>query len=203
MSSTAAEKEIEEMDLNWSGMLTTKNIDQVAKLLHQLLDGNKHTFVSANEFYGFKPKVETDQKLTPEKTESGKAINVSHHAKDHASLFITHSGGVLICSTNLVEDIYDPNFKNPYFNFEDDKVTITHRADAGQVLHWVAAVQKSDKLVRTLRNLAMEAADALWAITHGKKTERDPIAINQDIHRLRQQIDAAFPPLPNEKNKHI
>ena len=58
---------------------------------------------------------------------------------------------------------------------------------------------ENHKLVRNLRNLAMEAADALWAIDHGKKPERDPIAINQDLHRLRPQIDAMFPPLPEEE----
>lgn len=60
---------------------------------------------------------------------------------------------------------------------------------------------ENHQLVRRLRNLAMEAADALWAIDHGKKPERDPIAINQDLHRLRPQIDTAFPPLMEEKRK--
>ena len=47
-------------------------------------------------------------------------------------------------------------------------------------------------VVRRLRDLSLEAADALWALAKGKEPDRDPIAINQDIHNLRSRIDAAF-----------
>ena len=48
-----------EFNLNWSGMLTTQNIDQVADLLRHLLTGKKYTFVAANEYYEYKPEVRT------------------------------------------------------------------------------------------------------------------------------------------------
>ena len=48
-----------------------------------------------------------------------------------------------------------------------------------------------------LRNLALEAADALWALAKGKTPDWDPITINQDIHKLRPVIDAAFSAAPS------
>ena len=55
-------------------------------------------------------------------------------------------------------------------------------------------MEGANELVRQLRNLAVEAADALWALYHNKEPTRNPIAINQEIHILRTKIDALFPP---------
>lgn len=45
---------------------------------------------------------------------------------------------------------------------------------------------------KSLWDLAVEAADALWAIKNGKEPARDPIAINQDIYALRSHIAEFF-----------
>ena len=45
------------------------------------------------------------------------------------------------------------------------------------------------KLIQQLRDLAIESADALWALAEDKKPDRDPKSINQDIYHLRLQID--------------
>lgn len=39
------------IDLNWDGMLTVKNIEQVVDLLRRLLGGKRYIFVSSNEFF--------------------------------------------------------------------------------------------------------------------------------------------------------
>lgn len=54
-----------------------------------------------------------------------------------------------------------------------------------------------------LRDLAMEAANALWALEHQKKPDRDPITINQEIYSLRQRLDelSFFVPSPLSKEE--
>lgn len=39
------------------------------------------------------------------------------------------------------------------------------------------------------RNLALEAADALWALSKGKAPDRPPRDINQDIYQIRSLVD--------------
>src|SRR3989344_2837282 len=60
-------------------------------------------------------------------------------------------------------------------------------------------MEGANELVRQLRNLAVEAADALWALHHHKEPKRHPIAINQEIHLLRTKIDALFPPTTKKR----
>lgn len=46
-----------------------------------------------------------------------------------------------------------------------------------------------------LAPLAVEAADALWAIAHHKQPRRDPISVNQAIYStLRQQSEQGVKP---------
>jgi len=136
-------KKTKEMDLKWSGMLTVKNIEQVANLLRHLLKEKRYTFIAANESFGFKPEVRTNQEL-----KSGRAgndpINVYYDedSKRFAGFNICDSYGVWGCSTRLQEDQYDNEFKNPYLVFDLDRVTITHRAPAGHKLHWVAVIER-------------------------------------------------------------
>ena len=49
-------------------------------------------------------------------------------------------------------------------------------------------VEKDAELFKKLFDLSIEAANALWALEKGKTPDRDPIAINQDIHNLRTKI---------------
>ena len=133
---------MEEMSPNWHGMLTVKNIERVADLLRQLLNEKRYTFVAANECFDFRPEVRTNQKLEP--STAGDPISV-YHDKDQgqfACFSVRDSYGVWGCSTNLQEESYDHEFKNPYFVFERNKVNITHRAPAGNKLYWVAAIER-------------------------------------------------------------
>jgi len=128
-------------DLNWYGMLTVENIEDVCKLLEKMLVGKTYTFVASNEFHRFEPDVRTSQKMMP--GSSGKPITFWYgDNKEYASFNVCDSYGVWGCSTHLKEDKYDGEFNNPYFVFEWYKVTITHRAPAGHLLYWVIAVER-------------------------------------------------------------
>ena len=135
-----------EMDLHWYGMLTMQNIEQVCDLLRQLLGGKSYTFVASNEFFGHKPEVRTSQRLSAQSTRRENAISVWHDKEGkRASFNVTDSYGVWGCTTNLSEDEYDPDFNNPHFVFEWNKVTITHRAPAGHLLYWTAAIERDSE----------------------------------------------------------
>lgn len=49
--------------------------------------------------------------------------------------------GVWGLSTSAKDDRYDPEFNNPYIVLEWSQIKITHRAGAGNLVHWVIAIQ--------------------------------------------------------------
>lgn len=49
-----------------------------------------------------------------------------------------------------------------------------------------------------MRNLSLEAADALWAIRKNKNPDRDPNAIYADIQEHRTNIVLVLPELKNQ-----
>lgn len=128
--------------LNWYGMLTIKNIEQVTDLLRQLLENKRYTFVIAYDASGCKPEVRTSQRLMPGSTTSGNAISIHIDENGRYADFNVHDTyGLWGAMTHLIEDEYDKDFNNPYIVFEWNKVTITHRAPSGQKLYWIAAVE--------------------------------------------------------------
>lgn len=130
-----------EFDLSWFGTLTRSNIDAVCGLLQQLLSDKSYTFVAANELFGFKPEVRVGQRLEPSRS-NGLVIRAYH--SEHSSGFnVCDTYGVWGCSTTAVEPTYDPSFQAPYFSFEHEKVTITHRSASGNLIYWVVAVEPS------------------------------------------------------------
>ncbi len=135
-----------EYDLYWHGVLTIKNVQKVADLLLQLLDGRRYTFVAADERYYFMPKVRTGQRLNHEDSTTGNAISVHYDEKKnppkHAGFTVCDTHGVWFCSTNLAEAKYDPKFNNPYFVFAGNKVTITQRTFDDKLLYWVVAIEQ-------------------------------------------------------------
>lgn len=133
------------IDMKWSGMLTVKNIEQVADLLRKLLNGKRYTFVAAHESRGFKPEVRTNQKLNssiPGVANSIRTYCNNEEGKQFAGFLVNDSYGVWGCSTCLLEDTHDPKFKNPHIEFDGDKVTIIHRPSARNKLYWVAAIER-------------------------------------------------------------
>lgn len=126
------------MSLQWFGYLTTVNIEQVAGLLRQLLEGKKFTSVHSNEGCGFRPEVRTGQTLKTAKNEP--AITVYHH-EAVAALTLRDSYGVWSCQTTLTEDVEKEECRDPYFEFERNKVTIIDWAPAGWKIYHVLAVE--------------------------------------------------------------
>lgn len=143
-----------EYNLYWYGMLTTGNIEQVAKLFHELLDGKFYTTI--NVYPRLLPKldeqhpetidcrldVHTSQRLTPEDTRSKKAI-ITKVDGDFAYMSIHDTYGIHMMDTRLPGERaqYDHTYQNPYIVFEGNRVSIHHRAPAGNLLVWTFAVE--------------------------------------------------------------
>ena len=141
-------------NLHWSGMLTTGNIEQVHNLFHELLDGKFYTSINAHptvypkidekhpETMDCRMHVRTSQKLTPEGVRGGDAITFSVDGK-YAHLAIHDTYGIHMMDTKLEGEHahYDHTYQNPYIVFEYNRVTIHHRAPAGNLLVWAFAVE--------------------------------------------------------------
>lgn len=138
---------MKEYNLHWYGMLTIENLENVVDLLKQLLDGKKYTFVACNEFFDFKPEVRTGQMVDHKGATSGNAFSIWWDEKNNPPHYggfnVGDTYGVWGCSTTATDEVKHDN-ENPYFVFEGNKVTITHKAPAGHLLYWVAAVEKED-----------------------------------------------------------
>ena len=55
----------------------------------------------------------------------------------------------------------------------------------------------NSEIMRRMRNLSVEAADALWAIRKNKKPDRNPEDICNDIQQLQMAVALAFTTLQN------
>jgi len=131
------------MNLYWYGVLTTGNVERVAGLLNQLLDGKYYTAISAlpDESRDCRMSVRTSQKLSPEGTRDRKAISWSvDDGRAHLTIHDTYG---LWCLDSKLEgdNARNDNFQNPYFVFEGNQVTIRHRAPIGNLLVWTFAVE--------------------------------------------------------------
>lgn len=137
---------MQEYNLNWFGMLTINNIEQVVGLLKQLIDGKRYTFVACNELDGFKPEVRTSQCVEHNKATSKNAFNIYYDTENsrYAGFNIVDSYGVWGCSTNTTDEKFDHERKNPYFSFKYNQVIIEHRAAGGNLLYWCIAVEDAE-----------------------------------------------------------
>lgn len=131
------------LKFDWSGTLTVNNIEQVCALLVKLLEGKTYTFIASSEASGFRPTVRTKQRLAPQDTNSKKAISIFYGDNgQYAGFNVSDTYGVWGCNTLTDKDEYDREFKNPYFSFEWNKVTITHRDSLTKnLVYRVAAVE--------------------------------------------------------------
>lgn len=110
------------------GTITTANVDEFAAKLEKMLTDKAYVFVYANEFFGYRPEVRTDQRL-----ESVKVLRMEEHP-DHATVMISDTYGVGSISK-------DAEFS---FDHEYDPRTlhVEHKAPAGHNMHWVWKVQE-------------------------------------------------------------
>jgi hypothetical protein len=148
---------MEELDLNWCGMLTVGNAQQVADLMLMILQRKQYTFVAINELFPNQADVETSLCLKNEGVALGNAIAVSFDEKESpprfAILRVTYSGGTLTVSTNLREDNFDADFMNPHFSFSGGKIAIRHRTSGGNLITWIMAIEKDDPINRHYQDL--------------------------------------------------
>jgi hypothetical protein len=127
------------------GTVYVGNVEEVGRAILEVLRGKPYTFVAANEYFGFKPKVRTGQRLREEG--DGSPLSV-HRDEDndpprYAGFNFCDTYGVWGISTSQQEPGYDPEFNAPYVRIEHGHtVSITQRAAAGHLIHWVAAVEK-------------------------------------------------------------
>lgn len=133
----------EPLPLNWSGMLTVNNAEQVADLLRRFIGDSRYTFVAARAEGWFEPDVRTGQRL---KADRGCEPIVFHrHSTRHVQILIGDSYGVSSLMSTTTNDAYDPDFKAPYLCFGRRQVRITHRVPCGDVVHWIYALEPEER----------------------------------------------------------
>jgi hypothetical protein len=132
-------------NMYWYGMLTTGNVEQVGKLLRELLVGKFHTVIAAHPVAYEKGDahlsmdVHTSQKLYENEAQNGVKAEAND---DRAHVTIHNSYGLWMLDSSLTDERpSDSSGRNPYIVFKGNQVTITHRAPAGNLLVWTFAVE--------------------------------------------------------------
>lgn len=126
----------DQFNLNWSGSVTTENVEQVADLFRQLLVGKRFTHVSVNEGSQYRPDVHTGLSL--------------HEREPITVIQLGEEVGVSITDTRFSRTTWSSQAyqgaskteEKPYITFECNKVTITTRAPSGFRIYWVFAVEE-------------------------------------------------------------
>lgn len=125
---------------DWYGTVNTDNIETVAGLLREYLEGKQYTTVHCYEYRGWKPEVRIHQRL--EGSRDGKNITLHRHHEGHAQIVICDTYGVGGLSTTRTEPGYDGEFNAPYVHFEwGHTIEITQRAPNGLLFHTVYRVE--------------------------------------------------------------
>lgn len=121
----------------WYGELTMENLVAVAERIERMLTGKYFTFASSNEWFSH-PNVEvrTSQKLCPDHTNSGNAVNVWYHENSepqYGGFHVSQTDSNWGCSTG-----YTGN--KPYIVFDYNQIKIEH-APSGHKIKWVIAIE--------------------------------------------------------------
>lgn len=144
-------------NLHWHGMLTVDNAKEVGKLMTELLSDKFFTFVAAHpailpeldaqhpQTVDMRMDVRPSQRLFADPGK--KPVNVSITDGKYAHLTIYDTYGLAILDTSLTGKYgqFDHTYKNPYFSFDGNRVTIWHRAPAGNLLVWSYAVENHEE----------------------------------------------------------
>lgn len=110
----------------WYGILTPKNIEEVANFIQQMLLGKVYTFVSVYEYKNFVPETHTDQQL-----KSNRPVSVFFHESGEASFTFSDTYGVWGCDT----------FSNCYIKFNYYQITIQQLSPNGLQTYWQITIQ--------------------------------------------------------------
>lgn len=125
-----------EYALNWCGKLTVENIEQVVGLFRKLLENRRYTFVAINQSYR-RPDVRTGQQLDPRKAKGEEVFSIWFDDKSSPPAF----AGFNAVDTYGVWGLSTSANDQPYISFEWNKVTIEHKAPAGNELICVLAIE--------------------------------------------------------------
>ena len=135
----------EELDLNWSGMLTIGNVQQVADRLLKLLGGKRYAFLALSESNSSKIDIQTGQTLDHAGFSDGNPVRVYIDDREKpprfAMLNVNEYNWQWGFTTKLTEDVHDPMFNNPYLIFCPNKVIIMHRSADGTLLTWIVTIE--------------------------------------------------------------
>ena len=132
----------------WFGNLTLENADDFTERLQKMLAGKFYTFVSVNEARGYTPETKVNQYLGGRRNVKGigGADNIAIDAYEDGRSW-RHS---IVCDSYGVWSLHAysrESKESTYFVFEasdrhcPERVTITHKADAGNTLIWQISVQ--------------------------------------------------------------
>lgn len=100
-------------------------------------------------------------------------------------------GVMMVKCTNHRNSDYRPNY---HIQFKDGKTDLIPFDEVERGNYEVIRGEK-------LKRLALEAANALWAIAEGKDPDRDPKEINQDIYRMFR--NGGYPPKTKDELDRI
>ena len=134
---------------NWYGDVTLENIDQVAKMMLDVLKDKKYTFVAigmggTDDGQGrlyTRPDVRTSLELKNGNNGSPLHTYRDEEKGQYAGFNFGDTYGVWGISTSAHDG--DSNFEknNPYVVIEWGKIYIEHRAPAGHRLYWIIATE--------------------------------------------------------------
>lgn len=131
--------------MNWHGTLTIHNVEEVAGMLRQLLEGKLYTSCEVYEYKGYRPELRLHQKLEPTHATNKEGISTYRHEDEDgnvlAGFLVVDSYGVWGLDTTKTDKGYDSTFNNPYLVFEWNKCTMTLRTPTGQLAYWMVVVE--------------------------------------------------------------
>lgn len=152
----SAEKKRLASDRDWYGYLTLENAEAVADRIRSMIgDGQRYTWVAANEIFGYKPEIRTGQvakriEFVSEKLSDGRSW---------AHLLVRDAYGTWGISTTAADQAaaHAMDKKDATFlRFEYGRLTIEHYAPAGNHLWWAIAVEDHEEAEQQFREQIAE-----------------------------------------------
>lgn len=127
---------------DWSGYLTLENAEAVADRIRSMIgDGQRYTWVAANEYFGYKPEVRTSQVATKVSFDSD--LKYSDGAP-WAHLNVVDTYGIWGLSADAADEaaaIAQDKRHRTFLTFDHRKLTIDLYAPGGNHMWWVVALE--------------------------------------------------------------
>ncbi len=132
-------------DLGWRGRLTIENVEEIAKLILQLLSGK--SFILVSSCGDSAPDITKNVIIDNGRFELKEAVSWWRREDEgSAGIDVVTSEEIGHFITNLREGVFDRSRQGPFVTFEGDRVSITFRSGASIFCHWQAVVMEEDDL---------------------------------------------------------